>query len=67
MVTVGTAMGDPADKVRQSRQGRRARRDCLACRQPFSSSGAAERICSPCKGSEDWADAVAVTKGHIAW
>jgi hypothetical protein len=66
MATAGTAIGDPADKAYRG-ASRQARRRCLACSRAFSSSGAAERICAPCKGSEDWADAVAVTKGHIAW
>jgi hypothetical protein len=69
MAAVGTAIADAAEEVHQgeSRQRRATGRRCLACRRVFPSSGAAERICSPCKDSEDWADAVAATKGHIAW
>jgi hypothetical protein len=69
MAAIGTAMGDVAEEAHrgESSQRRPKGRRCLACRRVFPSSGAAERICGPCKDSEDWADAVATTKGHIAW
>jgi hypothetical protein len=65
-MAVGTAMGDGAHETCRGASKFSDRR-CLACGQVFPSSGAVERICAPCKGSEDWADAMAVTKGHIAW
>ena len=29
-------------------------RSCLCCRQDFTSAGPHERICQPCKESEEW-------------
>jgi hypothetical protein len=29
-------------------------RDCLACRRPFTSAWAGERICHKCKSSSSW-------------
>jgi len=49
------------------RRPRRKARSCLNCRQSFMGSGPGERICETCKASDDWANAVAATKGFIEW
>jgi len=43
------------------------RRACLACGQGFASAGPHERICGPCKDTEEWRDLAAAAKGHILW
>jgi RNA polymerase subunit RPABC4/transcription elongation factor Spt4 len=44
-----------------------ARRACLACGQGFASAGPHERICGPCKDTEEWRDLAAAARGHILW
>ena len=59
--------GSPVTQI-AARKGRRRRsRACLRCRQVFRGDGPGERICLPCKESDDWANAVAATKGFIEW
>ena len=43
------------------------RRACLACGQGFASDGPHERICGPCKDTEEWRDLAAAAQGHILW
>ena len=43
------------------------RRACLACGEGFASGGPHERICGPCKDTEEWRDLAAAAKGHILW
>jgi hypothetical protein len=43
------------------------RRSCLACGQGFASDGPHERICAPCKDTEEWRDLAAAAQGHILW
>jgi len=43
------------------------RRTCLSCGQGFASAGPHERICGPCKDTEEWRDLAAAAKGHILW
>jgi len=42
-------------------------RPCLACGERFASEGPHERICPPCKDTEEWRDLAAATGGHILW
>ena len=51
--------------VRSRPAGRR--RACLACGQGFASGGPHERICGPCKDTEEWRDLAAAAQGHILW
>jgi hypothetical protein len=37
------------------------------CLETFKSSGPEERVCQPCKDTDEWANAMAVTKGFIEW
>jgi hypothetical protein len=57
--TAGTSVG-----VAKRPERRRA---CLACGQGFASAGPHERICGPCKDTEEWRDLAAAAKGHILW
>ena len=43
------------------------RRACLGCGQGFASGGPHERICGPCKDTEEWRDLAAAALGHILW
>ena len=43
------------------------RRPCLCCGERFASGGAHERICGPCKDTEEWRDLAAAARGHILW
>jgi hypothetical protein len=56
----------PAAPVGIAKQPAR-RRACLACGQGFASGGPHERICGPCKDTEEWRDLAAAAKGHILW
>jgi hypothetical protein len=49
------------------RRPRRQSRACLMCLETFKSSGPEERVCQPCKDTDEWANAMAVTKGFIEW
>ena len=56
----------PAGSVEgaKSAAGRRA---CLSCGERFASEGPHERICGPCKDTEEWRDLAAAARGHILW
>ncbi len=56
----------PARKASGGKSSAR-RRSCLACRQSFDSDGPHERVCAPCKDTEEWRDLAAAAKGHILW
>ena len=56
----------PARKASSGKSSAR-RRSCLACRQGFDSDGPHERVCAPCKDTEEWRDLAAAAKGHILW
>ena len=58
--------GRPAAGAGGARQPAR-RRACLACGQGFVSAGPHERICGPCKDTEEWRDLAAAALGHILW
>ena len=55
-----------AERTDRSRPACR-RRPCLACGQGFASAGPHERICGPCKDTEEWRDLAAAAQGHILW
>lgn len=59
----GTAPGASAAGAKQA-AGRRA---CLSCGERFASEGPHERICGPCKDTEEWRDLAAAARGHILW
>ena len=59
-------LATPAAGVGVVRRAAR-RRSCLACGQGFASDGPHERICGPCKDTEEWRDLAAAAKGHILW
>jgi hypothetical protein len=42
-------------------------RACLSCGEVFASEGPHERICGPCKDTEEWRDLAAAAQGHILW
>jgi len=42
------------DFSRPKSNGAAARRTCLRCRQTFNSEHTGNRVCTPCKGSDDW-------------
>ena len=56
----------PAARVGMVKRPAR-RRACLACGRGFASGGPHERICGPCKDTEEWRDLAAAAKGHILW
>lgn len=66
-ITPAPLPGPPVPEIVAPKRRRRRSRPCLRCRQVFQGDGPGERICLPCKESDDWANAVAATKGFIEW
>lgn len=59
--------GSASSGLAAAKRRRRRSRPCLRCRQVFRGSGPEERICTLCKETDSWQNAVAATKGFIEW